>query len=213
MPITKPFDQHHDEYEQWFVDNQYVYLSEIAAVRHFMPTTGLGVEIGVGSGQFSLPLKILFGIDPSENMLKLAQQKGIVVVRAVAEHLPFKDKIFDPVLMVTTICFVDDVNISFQEARRILKTDGTFVLGLVDRNSPLGRIYLAKTQQNVFYRLATFYSTQEIISLLEQNEFKNIQTVQTVFGNLMKVKAIQSFKNGYGEGGFVAIKAEVSTRR
>ncbi len=139
-------------------------------------------------------------------MLNLAQQKGISVLKAVAEHLPFKDNIFDFALMVTTIYFVDDVNISFQEARRILKTDGTFVLGLVDRNSPLGRIYMAKKQQNVFYQLATFYSTAEIISLLEK-KFKNIQTVQTVFGNLAEIKSIQSFKNGYGEGGFVVIKA------
>jgi len=209
MPITKPFDQHYDEYEQWFVENRYVYLSEIAAIRHFVPKTGLGVEIGVGSGQFVLPLEIPIGIDPSKNMLNLAQQKGIIVLKGVAEHLPFKNNIFDFALMVTTICFVDDVNIAIQEVRRILKTDGTFLLGLVDRNSPLGQIYLAKKQQNVFYRLATFYSTEEIISLLEQNKFKNIQTIQTVFGNMTEIKAIQSFKKGYGEGGFVVIKAEV----
>jgi len=212
MPITKPFDHHYDEYEQWFVENRYVYLSEIAAVRHFMPTMGMGVEIGVGSGQFSLPLKIPFGIDPSTNMLKLAQQKRIRVAKAVAEHLPLKNTVFDSVLMVTTICFVDDVNIAFQEVRRILKTNGKFILGLVDRNSPLGQIYQAKKQQNVFYRLATFYSIEEIISLLEQNEFNNIQTVQTVFGSLAEIKAIQSFKKGYGEGGFVVIKAEVQTK-
>ena len=138
MPITQPFDQYYDEYEQWFVENCYVYLSEIAAVRHFIPSSGLGMEIGMGSGQFALPLKIPFGIDPSENMLKLAQQKGIIVLKGVAEFLPFKNSIFDFALMVTTICFVDDLNIAFQEARRILKSDGTFTIGLVDRNSPLG---------------------------------------------------------------------------
>lgn len=209
MPITKPFDQHSDEYEQWFSENRYVYLSEIAAVHHFLPTKGLGVELGVGSGQFALPLNIPFGIDPSEMMLKLALQKGIGVVKAVAEYMPCKNNAFESVLMVTTICFVDDVNLSFQEVRRILKANGKFILGLVDRNSPLGQIYLAKKQQNVFYRLATFFSTEEIISLLKQNEFKNIQTVQTVFGNLAEITTIQHFKNGYGEGGFVVVKADV----
>jgi len=207
MPITKPFDQHSDEYEQWFLENQYVYLSEIAAVRHFLPAMGIGVEIGVGSGQFALPLEIPFGIDPSEKMLNLAQQKGLVVTKAVAEHLPFKDNVFDFVLMVTTVCFVDDVNISFQEAKRILKPKGNFIVGLVDKNSPLGKIYLAKKQENVFYQLADFYSSEEIISLLEKNEFKNIQTVQAVFGKLSEITATQSFKNGYGEGGFVVIRA------
>lgn len=209
MPITKPFDQHSDEYEQWFIENRYVYLSELAAVRHFMPRSGMGVEIGVGSGQFALPLKIPFDIDPSEMMLKLAQQKGIGVVKAVAEYLPFKNNAFDSVLMVTTICFLDDVNKAFQEARRILKVNGKFILGLVDRNSPLCQIYLAKKEQNVFYRSATFYSTEEIISLLEQNQSTNFHTVQTVFGNLAEITEIQPFKNGHGEGGFVVIKAEI----
>ncbi len=95
MPITTPFDLHYDEYEQWFVENRYVYLSEIEAVRHFLPATGMSMEIGLGSGQFAIPLGIPFGIDPSTNMLKLAQQKMIRVVKAVAEHLPLKDKMFD----------------------------------------------------------------------------------------------------------------------
>jgi hypothetical protein len=63
--------------------------------------------------------------------------------------------------------------------------------------------------QNKFYRGATFYSTDEIISLLTGNNFKNIQVVQTVFGNLDKIKNIQLFKEGYGEGGFVVIKGEI----
>lgn len=85
MPITKPFDHHYEKYEQWSLENQHIYLSEVAAIHHFMPQIGLGLEIGVGGGQFALPLNFPFGIDPSENMLKLAQQKGIRVVRAVAE--------------------------------------------------------------------------------------------------------------------------------
>jgi ubiquinone/menaquinone biosynthesis C-methylase UbiE len=207
MPITEPFDQNCDEYERWFVENRCVYLSELAAVRHFLPVSGKGVEIGAGSGQFALPLEIPIGIDPSEKMLSLAQQKGVVVLKAVAENLPFKDNTFDFALMVTTICFVDDVNTCFKEASRILKPNGKFIVGLVDKNSPLGKIYLTKKQENVFYRWATFYSAEEIISILKQNEFKNIQTIQTVLGNLTEIEAIQSFKNGYGEGGFVVIKA------
>lgn len=208
MPITKPFDQFDDEYEQWFVDNRYVYFSEIAAVRHSMPKNGLGVEIGVGSGQFARPLKIPFGLEPSENMLKLAQTRGIVVVKAVAEHLPLKDDLFDFVLMVTTLCFLDDVNGSFQQAKSILKFGGKFINGFVDRNSPLGLVYQKKKQENVFYRFATFYSTEQVIHLLEQHEFKNIQTVQTVFGNLDKINSTQSFEGGHGKGGFVVVTAE-----
>ncbi len=210
MPKTKPFNLHHAKYEQWFVENRYVYLSEIAAVRHFIPTSAMskGLEIGIGSGQFAHPLKIPFGIDPTDNMLKLAQKKGITILKAVAENMPFKDNLFDFALMVTTICFLDDMAIAFQEAKRILKPGGYFIIGMVDKDSPLGKIYLAKKHENVFYQLADFYSSEEIISLLKENKFKNIETVETVFGALTEIKSIQSFKKGVGKGGFVVIKAE-----
>jgi hypothetical protein len=60
MPITKPFLYHYNEYEQWFVENRNVYLSEIVAVYHFMPKSRTGVEIGVGSDQFAFLLKNQF---------------------------------------------------------------------------------------------------------------------------------------------------------
>jgi len=92
--------------------------------------------------------------------------------------------------------------------RRILKAGGRLIIGFVDKASPLGQIYQAKKQQNVFYQSATFYSTDAILSLLEQNNFRNIQIVQTVFGTVTEIIKVQSLRNGYGEGGFVVINAE-----
>ena len=163
MPKTQPFDQYFSDYENWFIENKYAYLPELAAIHHFLPSIGKGVEIGTGSGQFALPLKIKRGIDPSKSMVNLAKQKGLIVCRAVAENLSFKKNLFDFALMVTTVCFVDDVTISFKEVKRILKSNGRFIVGLVDKNSPLGRKYLKMKHDNVFYQWATFYSTDEII--------------------------------------------------
>jgi hypothetical protein len=42
---------------------------------------------------------------------------------------------------------------------------------------------------------------------LQQAQFGNIETVQTVFGDLDSIREIQPFKAGCGEGGFVVIKA------
>lgn len=209
MPKTQPFDQYFSDYENWFIENKYAYLSELAAIHHFLPSIGKGVEIGIGSGQFALPLKIKRGIDPSKSMVNLAKQKGLNVCRAVAENLPFKKNLFDFALMVTTVCFVDDVTISFKEAKRILKSNGRFIVGLVDKNSPLGRKYLKMKHDNVFYQWATFYSTDEIILQLNRIGFKNFATVQTVFGDLKNIEQTQPFKQGYGKGGFVVIKAEI----
>ena len=42
------FNQFAREYDHWFVENSFAYLSEVEAIRRFIPDTGLGVEIGAG---------------------------------------------------------------------------------------------------------------------------------------------------------------------
>ena len=63
MRKIQPFDQYSKKYEKWFIENKYVYQSELAAVGNFIPKIGKGVDIGVGSGQFSFPFQISFGSD------------------------------------------------------------------------------------------------------------------------------------------------------
>ncbi len=107
MLRTAPFDTHSSRYEAWFDNHAAAYVSELLALRAFLPWTGVGIEIGVGSGRFAAPLGIRFGIDPSPRMLALAAARGIEVVGGVAEALPFAPGSFDHALVVTTICFVD----------------------------------------------------------------------------------------------------------
>jgi ubiquinone/menaquinone biosynthesis C-methylase UbiE len=95
------------------------------------------------------------GIEPSAAMRELARERGLDAVGGVAEQPPYPDDSFDTLLMVTTICFVDDIPLSLREARRVLRPGGHIVIGFVDRESPLGRDYLAHQAENVFYREAT----------------------------------------------------------
>ena len=57
-------------------------------------------------------------------MGKIANKKGVNVIEGVAESLPFTDSQFDFVLMVTTICFLEDIETAFNEANRVLKSGG-----------------------------------------------------------------------------------------
>ena len=207
MAITEPFDKYSDEYEKWFKENKYVYESELEAVRHFIPESKKGIEIGIGTGRFALPFGIKVGVEPSLMMRRFAVNQGLKVYESTAEKLPFADKSYDYALMVTTICFVDDVEKSFSEVRRILKLEGSFIVGFVDRESPLGKLYEKMKEQNHFYRYATFYAADEVIKLLNSNKFTNVEIIQTVFGELSIIHKVQNFKEGYGEGGFVVINA------
>ncbi|MEJ2615008.1 MAG: class I SAM-dependent methyltransferase [Ignavibacteriaceae bacterium] len=207
MARTEPFDKYLNEYEQWFKENKYVYESELAAVRHFIPESKKGIEIGIGTGRFALPFGIKVGVEPSLVMRRFAANKGLKVYEGIAEKLPLADRSYDFALMVTTICFIDNVEKSFSEVKRILIPGGNFIVGFVDRNSPLGKLYEKMKEQNKFYRYATFYSAVEVKKLLEENEFINIEIVQTVFGELSAIHKLQNFKEGYREGGFVVVSA------
>jgi len=208
MAKTKPFDEHLNEYEQWFSDNRYAYESELEAIRNILPEKGKGIEIGIGSGVFAAPLGIIEGIEPSGVMREKAAERGLHVIDGIAENLPLADKSYDFALMVTTICFVDDISRSFAEAHRILKYDGNLVLGFVDKESLVGKLYLSLKDKSIFYKDARFYSTEEVYRVLWENDFTIISTHQTVFGLLEQINEIQETENGYGKGSFVVIKAK-----
>ncbi|WP_254766272.1 class I SAM-dependent methyltransferase [Salinilacihabitans rarus] len=207
MPKAAPFEEHTDRYERWFEEHDDAYRSELAALRRILPTTGYGLEIGVGSGRFAAPLGMRVGIDPAEGMLERARERGIDVVRGVAEHLPFEDDAFDAALIVTTICFVDDVARTLAEADRVLDPSGSLVIGYVDEDSPVGRIYQEHKAQNPFYRDATFVSTADLVAALEAAGFTEFEFVQTIYDPPDEVDGLEPIEEGYGDGSFVGIEA------
>ena len=136
-------------------------------------------------------------------MAAKAEQLGIKVVPGVAENLPFADAEFDCVLMVTTICFVDDIVASFREARRVLKPGGCIIVGFVDKETELGRQYLAKREKSKFYKAATFFSTREVLDHLTEAGFGEVEIRQT----LLPGEDQMTVQNGFGEGAFIAIRS------
>lgn len=199
------FDKNTLEYDQWYDKHSFVYQSEILAIQQAIPKNKTGIEIGVGTGRFAEPLNIKFGVEPSENMARLAEQRGITVYRAYAENLPIDNASFDFVLMVTAVCFLSDIPKAFSEVYRILKPKGEIILAIVDKNSVIGKKYEKEKSENKFYKDAHFHSTQEITELLKQAEFQSFSYWQT----LIKVSEnkIEQPTQGFGKGSFVVIKA------
>jgi len=208
MPGVNDFDRNVQQYEEWFVKHPFAYVSELHAVRELLPLTGSGIEIGVGTGRFSAPLGIRQGIEPSRPMAEVARKKGIDVISGVAENLPYKDAKFEFCLMVTTVCFLDDIDLAFQEAYRVLKPRGSFIIGFVDKNSPIGREYEQRKNESPFYKAATFYSVDELLVHLKKAGFLKFRFCQTLFGPLQDMQEPSDVKEGFGEGSFVVIKAD-----
>ena len=207
MPRVAPFEAHPQRYEAWFGKHEAAYISELLALRPFVPWEGWGIEIGVGSGRFAAPLGVQVGVDPSAAMLAQARLRGIEAVQGVAENLPFADGSFDHALVVTTICFVDSPAGMLAEARRVLKPGGRLVIGFIDRESAMGQDYLAHQAENVFYREATFYSADEVEFLLWETGFAISAWGQTLAHPLSETREIEPLRTGRGQCAFVVVAA------
>ena len=204
-PRSEPFVAHHARYDDWF--------SELLVVRALLPLEGQGLEIGVGTGRFAGPLGVKFGIDPADEMLGYARERGVSVARAVAEALPFAEAVFDYALVVTTICFVDDARAMLGEIARVLRPGGTLVIGFIDRESALGKDYVDHQTENVFYRAATFYSAAEVEALLKRTGFHDVIWVQTLSLPLSEMHEIEALTTGTGRGAFLGVRAQISRKR
>ncbi|MCK5796595.1 MAG: methyltransferase domain-containing protein [Deltaproteobacteria bacterium] len=203
MPKISAFEKHADAYDQWFDDNRLLYEAELRCIRPLAPSPpGNAMEVGVGSGKFALPLHVGVGVEPSEKMAQEARSLGIDVHPGVAEALPFTNERFDFVLMVTTICFVDDVTASLRECSRVLRPGGSLVVGFVDKMSDLGRHYQDKQKRSKFYAEATFFSAQEVLTHIQDAGLRVGRIRQT----LIPAEPPEAVQDGFGLGGFVAIE-------
>ena len=161
------FDKNWEIYDDWFEKHKNAYSSELKALKK-VTSEGFGLEVGVGSGRFAQPLGVKIGIDPSRNMLKLAKERGIQVIQGVGEELPFRDGTFDFVLVIVTLCFVENPVSVMTEAGRVLKRSGRLIVGEINKDSTLGQLYDARRKKSEFYRLAIFYSSNEIIGMFDE---------------------------------------------
>lgn len=202
------FDRYHNKYDAWYDKNKFPYLSELEAIKKVLPKRGKGLEIGVGTGRFAAPLGIAFGIDPARNMLNVAKQRGVDVRLGSGECLPFRNSTFDYVAIIITLCFVKDPQKVLTEARRVLKRHGKIIIGIIDKDSFLGKFYQKK--KSVFYKGAKFFSVKEVIDLLGIVGFSKFYYYQTVFKLLDKIDSTEKPQKGFGKGGFIVISAKKS---
>ena len=207
MANTEPFDTLTDHYDQWFEEHSRVYEEELKAIKAVMPSFEKGIEIGVGTGRFAAPLGIKTGVEPSAKMAAIARKRGITILEGIAEDLPIDDQSYDFVLMVTTICFVDSAEKALREIYRILKPGGSVIIGFVDKKTPLGRFYLEHQVESRFYKTARFFSSEEVIELLQKSGFSDCVAVQTLFGNTLK-EMKGGIEQGHGTGAFVTMRCK-----
>ena len=206
MIITKtnPFDPIAKEYDQWFDENKNTFLSELEAVKYFLPKQGKGVEIGVGTGRFAMEIGIKYGIEPSEAMATLAKQRGIDVIIGNAENMPYDNESFDYAIMVAVDPFIEDIEKVYREIFRILKSGGKLIIGTLHKEGPVAKKYMGMIDSEV-YKSAQFHTISETIEQLKKSGFSAFNTCQSLFN--IHPEKIEMPIPEHDKGSFVAIEA------
>ncbi len=206
----KAFDKYSERYEDWFSkdEGKIIKKTEMRAVERLVPN-GKGLEVGVGSGIFASNLGINYGIDPSKNMLNIAQKRGIETVLGIAEMLPFKEGSFDFILFMFTISFLTDPLKAFREAHRVLKKNGELIICYIQKNSPWGEYYREKKDNNHdSYKHAKFHTNEEIKNLIKKTDFRTTESVSTLFQKPKAVEKVEEPNEGSDESaGLCCVKA------
>lgn len=180
---AEAFSRHAEEYDQWFdkAEGRMLFALEHAAVllltKDLVPPF---LEIGVGSGRFAKALGIRYGVEPSEPLAAMARGRGINVEQAFGENLPYADSLFGGVFILFTLCFVNDPQRVISEAYRVLRRDGGMVIGLINLESPWGRLYMKKKDEgHHIYMHARFYDVEEVNEMLNTAGF-SVETYSSV---------------------------------
>ncbi|MBV8391235.1 MAG: class I SAM-dependent methyltransferase, partial [Mucilaginibacter sp.] len=100
-----------------------------------LPQKGaLYIDIGCGTGNYTTALTskglAFYGIEPSEEMLKIARsgKNDVKWFIGTAENIPTEDALFDGAIATLTIHHWADLVKAFHEINRVLKPEATLVL-------------------------------------------------------------------------------------
>ena len=182
LPTAKVFDEHAEKYDSWYLNNRVTAKNELLLVKTVLkdkPTPCL--EVGVGTGYFSLGAGCTFGIDPSPSMLSRARSRGLEVAVGVGESLPIRSSALGTVLLVVTLCFLENPLKALREVHRALRGGGYLVACIVPRSSPWGRLYLRLSLEgHIFYSVARFYDVEEVINMSRRAGFRYLRALATL---------------------------------
>ncbi len=182
------FDEYANKYDRWFetAEGKIVKEFEIALLKDFVkPEEGKTMlEVGIGSGLFAMEFRkagmVVSGIDPSDEMLKIAEKRGFNVEKGSGENIPFEDNSFDVVLAMTSIEFSKTPEIFIKEMKRVVKVNGTIVVAALNLFSLYGleRRIRGLFEKSVFSN-AHFYTYWELKNLLLH--LKDVKVSSSVF--------------------------------
>lgn len=230
--MTTHFDDYANDYDAWFIDNQDLLMSELLLVKRCLKDAGKTLSVGCGSGLFEKILRdehdidVQFGIEPSQEMAKIATARGMSVQVGGAEEVDFGSECYDCVMFNGSPGYITDLAAAVTKAYTALKPNGKIILIDVPKESSYALLYnLAKmlgtwdhpllegvTPRNCYpielVKAANWRTTQEKVECMQDAGFSDFEFAQTLVRlPLYSDKGIEEPCDGCDQGDYVAICA------
>ena len=226
------FDGYADKYDEWFMKNENLFTSELRLFEKVLgDITGKKLlSVGCGSGLFEsyIDSSNIDGIEPSEDMGRIAEKRGINVIKyGLIEDVDLPDETYDIIYFNGSSSYMEDLKPIYEKSLRALKKNGKLILLDVPKESAFGFMYLLGKSLNTYdheflegampelpYPLAlassgVWHTTEEKINVLKELGIKNFDFYQTLIKNpLYTNEEPEEVAEGYKSGGYVAIVAE-----
>lgn len=226
------FDGYADKYDEWFMKNENLFTSELRLFEKVLgDITGKKLlSVGCGSGLFEsyIDSSNIDGIEPSEDMGRIAEKRGINVIQyGLIEDVDLPDETYDIIYFNGSSSYMEDLKPVYEKSLRALKKNGKLILLDVPKESAFGFMYLLGKSLNTYdheflegampelpYPLAlassgVWHTTEEKINVLKELGIKNFDFYQTLIKNpLYTNEEPEEVSEGYKSGGYVAIIAE-----
>lgn len=230
------FDGYADQYDQWFLTNEKVFLSELKLLYHCLEPLKKDkiLSIGCGSGLFESFLNKEYGIDgidglePSQDMARIAEKRGIKVKIGDAETSELPNEEYDVIYLNGCSTYIADLEKACMNCYKALKNGGHLILLDVPKESAYGILYsfakyVGSYDKNIFdsivpnlpypIELVTsgiFHTTLDKEDVVKNYlNMKNIKFYQTLVSNPVYTNdVVEEPISGYDKGGYVALIAQ-----
>ncbi len=226
------FDGYAEKYDEWFMTNVNLFISELRLFRKALGDIGGKriLSVGCGSGLFEsyIDCTNVEGIEPSEDMGRIAQKRGVNVIKfGLIEDVELERESYDIIYFNGSSSYIENLAPVYGKCLDALKKGGRLILLDVPKESAFGFMYLLGKSLGTYeheylngtmpalpYPLAlassgVWHSTEEKIAVLKDLGVGRFTFYQTLVKNpLYTNEEPEEVRDGYKSGGYVAIIAE-----
>lgn len=177
------FDNIADSYDSWYLTKMGDFVDKVEtdlAFNLFKVKPGMLIlDIGCGTGNFSIKLakkgcKVI-GIDVSDEMLDIARVKALKEGLEIEFHnmnvydLKFDNETFDGAFSMAAFEFITEPDKALEEIFRVIKKDGSILVGTINKDSKWGELYQTEEyQNNTVFKHADFKTLEDLKQIMSE---------------------------------------------